>query len=271
MPAVNFWAQIAYDGSAFLGWQQTKMGRSVQGTLQRAAEQIAGCPVIVEAASRTDRGVHARGQLIGLYPTVPLKRSDHFLQGLSRILPSDVAILSGGIAAAGWHPSLSASGKVYRYQVSLRPEPLLRGVVWELPRRGWVSQDLDRESMRACADLITGAHDFRAFATDQQRMIVNNPLCIIASIELCWESATLLSIWLRGDRFLYKMCRTIAGTIIQVGQQKIHIEGITRALATGNRSGIGMCAPAHGLCLMQVMQSEASGSQCHGWPYEEIF
>lgn len=257
MPAVNFWAKVAYDGSAFFGWQQTKIGRSVQGTIKAAAEQIAGCPVQVEAASRTDRGVHAQGQLIGLYPESHIRHCESFLQSLSRILPNDIAMLEGGVAQGAWHPSIGTCGKRYRYWVSLQPEPLMRTMVWELPRRGWSPQELDMEAMQACANLLKGQRSFWSLATDKQRMPVRNPYCMLKSIELCWETPTLLAIWMSGDRFLYKMCRTIAGTIIQVGQRKLAIEGVQRGLATGDRSAVGMCAPACGLCLIEIVQSEA--------------
>jgi tRNA pseudouridine38-40 synthase len=251
---------IAYDGTAFLGWQETKEGRSVQGVLRLTAEQILQCSVEVEAASRTDAGVHATGQTVVLRSAVCRYPLERFLQSLQRLLPPDVAILDAAPCSMEFHPTLDASGKTYVYRVSEQPNPLWRHQVWHLSARSMVSS-LDLGAMRRGAQHLVGRHDFSAFAVDHLDHEIRNPICELSSIQILQSDGQIL-IQMQGNRFLYKMCRSLAGTLIDCGRGRIPPDYIPVILESRRREQAGVCAPAHGLTLVQVHYPAADSTRC---------
>lgn len=226
---------IAYDGTRYFGWQKTRAGPTIQEELEKALRQITGETVPPEAASRTDRGVHAEGQVIQF---ALQKQRDplQLLKGLNAVLPSDIRVLE--IVPKEFHPTLDAIGKEYRYQICQAPvqDPTQRLYSWHIRHR------LDRAKVELAIHDLIGTHDFSAFANEEEK----NPICTIESIAFDG------SFRIRGDRFLYKMVRNLVGTLVYIGCGKLPSDSIPPILESKKRKQAGVTAPPHGLYLHQV-------------------
>lgn len=224
---------LSYDGTNYFGWQATRTGPSIQETLARALSRLTQEKVTPEAASRTDRGVHAEGQTVHFQTTKSVT-----VRGLNALLPSDIRALQLETVEEDFHATLHAIGKEYRYRLCLGPveNPFQRLYAWHM------HTPLDEEKMRQAAKSLVGTHDFSAFANEPEE----NPICSLESIEFEGE------IRLRGNRFLYRMARNLVGTLVYVGCGKIGVEEIPRILASRDRKNAGVTAPAHGLTLHKV-------------------
>lgn len=239
----NFHAIVTYDGTHYFGWQTTKTGPSIQETLTIAIQKATQEDSIPEAASRTDRGVHARGQSIAFSLTKPWDPY-RLTQAINAYLPKDIRILELKIAPSDFHPTLQASSKEYHYSVSLEPfqRPTHRLYSWHFP------YPLNLSLMEEAAKLLIGKHDFSAFSNKK----CTNPICTLFSIEFV-KTEEKFQIILKGDRFLYKMARTLAGTLLYIGCKKLSFDCIPSLFALKDRKKAGVTAPAHGLFLHRVV------------------
>ena len=235
---------IEYDGSALVGWQRQRNGPSVQQHLEEMIARMVSHPVRVTGASRTDAGVHARGQ-VAAFRTVARIPVDGLRRGLNALLPPAIAVTSAQEVAADFHPRFHAVGKHYRYTLLARPDrvPLLRSTAWHRPR------PLDLEAMSAGAAPLIGEHDFAAFraAGCSARTTTRR----IDRIDLRREGE-LVVIDVRGNAFLRNMVRIIAGTLVEVGEGRRQASEIAEILTSRDRTRAGQTAPAHGLTLMSV-------------------
>ncbi|MDW8308344.1 MAG: tRNA pseudouridine(38-40) synthase TruA [Verrucomicrobiales bacterium] len=239
---------IAYDGTAYQGWQAQKIGTGVQEKVEAAlAKLFPGAPRL-HASSRTDTGVHALGLVahVELPPGARRLTGTKLVLALNAWLPEDIRVLSATRARADFHARFSATAKQYRYFVWNHPamNPLLRRTAWHVPRR------LDLDAMRAAASRFVGRHDFRSFTANpgyERRSTVR-------TIRRCdiRKSGPLLTFVIEADGFLYKMCRAIVGTLVQVGLGKFPPTEIDAMLRRRDRRVAGMTAPAHGLVLWKV-------------------
>jgi tRNA pseudouridine38-40 synthase len=227
-------ATISYDGTRYFGWQKTITGPSIQEELQKAIARITGELVLPEAASRTDRGVHARGQVVQFALAKPPEPS--LLRSLNAVLPSDIRIRE--LTPHQFHPTLDAFGKEYHYRLSLGPvqDPTLRLYAWHF------HAPLDLAKMERAAQELLGTHDFTAFANEEEK----DPICTLHAITF----KDHLTIVIKGDRFLYKMVRNLIGALVYVGCGKL--TSLTPILQSRDRKKAGITAPAHGLHLHQV-------------------
>lgn len=235
MNASNYKLILAYDGSRYFGWQKTETGPSIQETLADVLKRLTQEEIVPEAASRTDRGVHAVGQTIHFQALKPVT-----LRGLNALLPPDIRAVSLEGAPTDFHATLHACGKEYRYRLALGPveDPFQRLYAWH------VHVPLDVEKMSQAAGHLIGRHDFSAFANEPEE----NPICTLESIALQGQ----LEICLKGDRFLYRMARNLVGTLVYVGCGKIGAEEVPSILASRDRKRAGITAPAQGLRLQEV-------------------
>lgn len=229
-------ATLSYDGTSYFGWQKTKTGPSIQETLEKALYQILRRPLSVEAASRTDRGVHAKGQVVHF----DSKEKGLLKQQLNGVLPHDIRVSSIEEKAPDFHATLSAKGKEYIYSLCCSPSqlPMHRLYSWHFP------YPLDLEKMRKSALDLVGTRDFSPFAGEKKE----NPFCTLTHLSI-EEEENRLKFVLQGDRFLYKMVRTLVGTLVYIGCGKLPADGISRIK---DRAQAGMTAPAHGLFLSKV-------------------
>jgi tRNA pseudouridine38-40 synthase len=168
---------------------------------------------------------------------------------LNAFLPDDIRVLSAARVPEKFHARFHATGKQYRYFVwnHVAMNPLLRGRAWHVPRK------LDFAKMRAAAKLFVGKHDFKSFAATHNYEM-DSTVRTLTRCDLKRSGANVTFI-IEGDGFLYKMCRGIVGTIVQVGYGKFPPGEIKTMLAKTDRTAAGMSAPAHGLVLWKVFYS----------------
>ena len=244
---------IAYDGTDYAGWQSQKTGVAVQELIEKALKSIFGLDLRLHGSSRTDAGVHARGMIAHVdiprpkFVMVPRKLS----LALNANLPEDIRIMGAAHAPADFHARFDAKGKQYRYHIYNfhAMDPLLRTQAWHVP------QDLDMAKMRQASRAFIGKHDFEAFAANRGYKMETT----VRTITRCEirRAGPLLTVIIEGDGFLYKMCRGIVGTLVQVGQGKFAATEIPEMIRTKDRRAAGMSAPAHGLILWKVFYAKA--------------
>ena len=248
MDVLKFKLTIAYDGTNYAGWQVQSTGIGVQQRVEEALRKLFPSVGRIHSSSRTDTGVHAQGMVAH----VEIARAEFKMPparlalALNAHLPEDVRIVSARRCPAEFHARFDAAGKQYRYFVWNHPamNPLLRRQAWQVPRK------LDLPGMRASAKLFLGKHDFKSFAATRNY----EPETTVRSLTRgdVKQNGPLLTFIIVGDGFLYKMCRGIVGTLVQVGQGKIGAGEIKKILASKDRRVAGMTAPAQGLVLWKV-------------------
>jgi len=252
---VKFKLTIAYDGTGYQGWQIQKIGTGVQQKLEEALTRLFPSHPRVHSSSRTDTGVHALGMVVHFeVPRAERPMSPRKLAlAINAWLPEDIRVLAAARVPDGFHARFDATGKEYRYFVWNHPgmNPLIRHTAWHVPR------PLDLGSMRRAAGLFVGRHDFQAFAAnagyERESTARRVSRCDIK------RSGRLLTFVIQGDGFLYKMCRGIVGTLVQVGLGKFAASEIKQMLAKRDRRVTGMSAPAHGLVLWKVFYARRAG------------
>jgi tRNA pseudouridine38-40 synthase len=237
---------IAYDGTAYHGWQIQPEDRTVEGELTRAVQKILGLsePIKVQGSSRTDAGVHAIGQ-VAHFSHDSERTLWAFARGLNALTPDDVVITRVEEVDPSFHARHSARGKIYRYRLwnHRLPNPFERHRSWHVPF------DLDLEAMRQAAAAMVGTHDFSAFrAADCQGV---SPVREMKRVEV-EENGSMVEIVVEGSAFLKYMVRIITGTLVDVGTGQIDRRAIGEILLSGERSAAGQTAPAHGLTLEKI-------------------
>lgn len=239
---------VAYDGAAYLGWQLQPEGVTVQQRLEEALGRLFQPAPRVCGSSRTDTGVHALGMVVHFDVTQAQWRMTprKLVLAANAHLPPDIRVLDARPAARNFHARFAARGKQYRYDVWNHPaeNPLRRATAWHVPR------PLDLAAMRAAARTLVGRHNLRAFASNPGYERAS----YVRTIRRCdvRRQGPLLTFLIEADGFLYRMCRGIVGTLVQVGEGRFRPEQILPMLESRNRSVAGMSAPAHGLVLWRV-------------------
>ena len=257
MNSLKFKLVIAYDGTAYQGWQVQRIGTGVQEKVEAVLARYFPSQPRVHSSSRTDTGVHALGMVAHFeVPEAELKMPVARLAiALNAFLPDDIRVLSAVRAPGKFHARFNATGKQYRYFVwnHVAMNPLLRGRAWHVPRK------LDFAAMRQAAKLFVGKHDFKSFAATHNYEMDST----VRTLTRCTlkRSGPNLTVIIEGDGFLYKMCRGIVGTLVQVGYGKFPPEEIKVMLAKTDRTAAGMSAPAHGLVLWKVFYGKTPNIQ----------
>ena len=245
---LKFKLTIAYDGTRYQGWQVQKTGTGVQEIVETALARLFPSQPRLHGSSRTDTGVHALGMVAHFeVPAAEFKMSPRKLMlALNAWLPEDIRVLSAARAPKEFHARFNAAGKQYRYFVwnHTAMNPLIRHTTWQVPL------PLDLKAMRAAAPLFVGRHDFKSFAATRNYEMAST----VRRLTRCdiKKNGLLLTFIIEGDGFLYKMCRGIVGTLVQVGQGKFPADEIKWMLAKRDRRVAGMTAPAQGLVLWKV-------------------
>jgi len=244
---------ISYRGTAYAGWQRQTNALSVQQVLEEALAAVLGEPQAVVGASRTDAGVHARGQVAHLVRQRPAALGA-LVHGANHRLPEDIRVLSADLVPDDFHARYAASGKEYRYRMIAAPvlSPL------DAPFALGVEPGLDRGAMSAAAVALVGRHDFSAFALAGGAH--RSPVRTVHAAELLMDGDRL-TLRIDGDGFLRGMVRTIVGTLLDVGRGRRAPDDMARLLGGAPRCIAGATAPAHGLCLEHVRYPIASAAQ----------
>lgn len=237
---------IAYDGTAYVGWQRQENGTSIQQRVEEAlAPFMPDAPgPVVSGASRTDAGVHALGQVASA-PVPFVHPCDAVQRALNIRLPTDIRILAVDEAADAFHARIDARGKRYRYRIATGAVvlPANRWFVWHVPA------SLDVEKMRDAARPLVGAHDFAAFQATGSSVIDTRRVIRRLDIVPVGEE---LHIEVEGDGFLRHMVRIMVGSLVDVGLGSRDPRWLTSALEGRDRRAAGRTAPASGLMLEQV-------------------
>ena len=239
---------VAYDGSGYEGWQTQKTGVGVQSLVETALGKLFPSRPKVFSSSRTDTGVHAMG--MAAHFEVPRAEwrmtAARLLLVVNAHLPEDIRVLSARRMPAKFHARFSAVGKEYRYQVwnHAAMNPLLRMQAWHCKRK------LDLAAMRSAAGDFVGKHDFRSVRSNPT-YDTDSTVRTLSRCEVKRRGA-LITFVIEGDGFLYKMCRGIVGTLVQVGHGRFRPEELIPLLQTRDRTVVGMTAPALGLVLWKV-------------------
>lgn len=256
---------VAYDGTAFHGYQEQTNARTVQGTLAEALAKLEGSHGRLRGTSRTDAGVHAMAHPVA-FATDRLLPPRGWMMQLNTLLPDDVAVREASPCAPGYDPRFDAATKLYRYRVHVGfgRDPLRDRVSWFLsPARARkdveersrdVSTWLDVEAMREAARRLEGTHDFAAFkAADDPRTQTVRTLRRVAIVPGFGGESDSLAIEVRGNAFMKNMVRILAGTLVDVGRGRFppsHVDHLLSGTAT--RAECGPTAPAAGLVLVEV-------------------
>jgi len=230
---------LQYDGSDFGGWARQPGVRTVQETLEEALATVLRRQVTLTVAGRTDRGVHARGQVASH------ERDPAPLRNLNALLPPDLAVLASEPAPDGFDARRDARSRTYRYRLHTRSAPS----PFEQRRALWWPRPLDREALDACAAALVGSHDFTAFTpteTDHVRFQRD-----VFRAEWVQESEHVLAFWIEADTFMRHMVRVLVGTMLE----GVSPDRFAELLAGRPRSDAGATAPPHGLYLESVAYS----------------
>jgi tRNA pseudouridine38-40 synthase len=240
---IRYALEIEYDGAGFVGWQFQTSGVSIQQVLEEAASRLG--PAATQAAGRTDAGVHAEAQVVGL----DLDRAidpERLMAALNfHLRPNRVAVRRAAVAPAGWNARLSAIGREYRYLILNRraPAALLAGRVWHVERR------LDEAAMHRAAQALLGRHDFTSFRAAACQ--AKSPLRTLDRLDIRREGE-LIVIQTAARSFLHHQVRNMVGSLAQVGQGRWPESRISDILAARDRREAGPTAPPDGLTLVAV-------------------
>ena len=235
---------LEYDGAAYHGWQIQPALLTIQGLLQEALGRLAGGPVLVTGAGRTDAGVHALGQVASF--EAPIALSPRVLQrALNALLPRDIVVLQATEAAPDFDARFSARSKTYRYTLLRREYPS----AWHAGRVLFVPYPLDDAAMVAATEAIVGCHDFSAFRAST--CAAKSPVRTVHDARWrlegdCWHFE------ITANAFLQHMVRILVGTLLEVGRGRRSAESLAELLVARDRRRAGKTAPPHGLCLVEV-------------------
>ena len=236
--------RVAYDGTAYCGWQVQPEVPTIEGELNQAISRLTKEEIIVIGASRTDAGVHAKGN-VAVFDTESTIPADRFAYALNPLLPEDIVVVASDEVEADWHPRYCDTEKTYENKIlnSKFPDPMRRRDTYH------VSFDLDLEKMREAAEYLKGEHDYKRFCNVHTQ--VEDTVRTIYDLEVEKEGE-LITIRVRGNGFLYNMVRILAGTLIGVGRGAIAPEQIPAILEAKDRQAAGMTVPPQGLRLVEI-------------------
>lgn len=247
MDSHNYLLKIAYDGSSFYGWQKTSSGPSIEAELEKALFTILRKKPTLQAASRTDRGVHAEGQIINFFSEKELN-VNRILFSLNQLLPPTIRVLEMKKVPIHFHPSLDAKYKTYHYHLSNAPIllPHKRLTVWHY------QYPLDFAILKPQFKSLIGEHDFSSFSNKKYV----NPFCTIQNIRIEKIEDHYFIFIFTGDRFLYNMVRILAGTFADIASKKISAS-LKDILENKKRKLAGITAPAQGLILKSIVYQDS--------------
>lgn len=240
---MRYGATIEYDGSAYYGFQKQKNGPTVQEELERAISSVSGKTVTVIGAGRTDSGVHALGQVIAFDLDWNHGTQD-LLRAMNAKLPDDIAIECLSEKKAEFHPRFDAKRRTYQYHIynqSIR-SPLSRLVSWH------VDHPLDVDSMNKAAESIVGQHDFATFGQSP-----SGRSTVRQVFQANWRAQDgLLKFTIEADAYLFRMVRSLVGSMKVVGEGSWSVEEFIDALKAKERDRSAKTAPPQGLFLTAI-------------------
>jgi tRNA pseudouridine38-40 synthase len=242
---------IAYDGTAYAGWQRQALQPTIQGVLEEKIALITTAGVTLHGAGRTDAGVHALG-MVANFHTLSAVPCLGLVKGLNCLLPADIRILRAELVAPDFQSRFQAKSKIYAYQFLCSP------IIFPHQRLYFthIASQLDLAMMEMALSLLVGEHDFSCFeatgSRDRNQVGGRGAVRRIFGAKLQRQGDGWAMV-IHGDGFLRHMVRNIAGTVFEVGQGKRTLADVTETLAAKDRSRAGKTAPARGLFLNEVI------------------
>lgn len=245
----NIKLTVAYDGANYCGWQKSFHRKSIEAELQKILEKIFQIPLQLQAASRTDAKVHANAQVVNFFvPEDRLFDLSRLHMSVNRLLPKDIAVLSVEEVPKDFHPSLNAKSKEYRYYACYGK--------FQLPHNRHYSwhyyYPLDFSLMRQAAKILMGKHNFSSFCNQKHSCSYEDFTREVYDISIFEIAEQRLCIAIKGNRFLYRMARNIAGLLLAAGACKIDISSIESIIQSGDRTKASVTAPPHALFLHKI-------------------
>jgi tRNA pseudouridine38-40 synthase len=233
---------MEYDGTHFFGWQIQPEQRTVQDELQTALEQFLGKPLKVTGAGRTDTGVHALGQVAN-FSIEKSYDGETIRNALNARLPDDIHIRSAEEVEQSFHARFDATARIYSYRIATSFSVFQSRYAW------FCEYQLDIPRMNDACALLSGEVDCTSFAiakSQKENMNMNIKRCEFTQRddEILFE--------IEADRFLHKSVRTIVGTLLLIGRDKIDRDELSAIIQARDRARAGETAPAHGLYLTEV-------------------
>ena len=240
---------VAYDGTHYCGWQTQPNGITVQEVLEKHLSELLKEPIRIAGASRTDAGVHAKGN-VAVFDTQARMPAEKISYALNTRLPADIRIQESCQVPESFHPRFAKTAKTYEYRILNRsfPDPTRRlySFFYHYP--------LDVEKMQEAAGYLVGEHDFKSFCTAKPE--VESTVRTIYSLDVFKEGEDMIVLRVRGNGFLYNMIRIIAGTLIRVGGGAYPPEHVKEILEAKDRSLAGETARPEGLTLVEIEYPE---------------
>ncbi|GGL63733.1 tRNA pseudouridine(38-40) synthase TruA [Sporolactobacillus putidus] len=237
---------VAYDGSRFFGYQVQPGKRTVQREIETALARIHhGREIKITASGRTDRGVHAAGQVFHFESPLSIPPVN-WTKALNSLLPDDIYICRTELVSPDFHARFDVKMKEYRYRLLTRPEPDLFRRFYTLH----IKTPLDLQKMNEAAGSIVGTHDFSCFCAANTD--VKDKVRTVYHLDVHQEGGDETIICIVGNGFLYQMVRIITGTLLAVGTHVLPPPALSEIIAGRDRQAAPKTAPACGLTLWQV-------------------
>lgn len=245
---------VAYDGRPFAGFAAQPAQRTIAGELLGALQAIDPGIRAIRGASRTDAGVHARGQRVAFDPVLEMPTRGWAL-AVARHLPAEISVRRAARVPLGFSPRFQNQGKRYRYLLLSDPtrDPFLEGRAWRapgLPREGAL------EALAREAEGCLGTHDFAAFRSSADERENTTRTLHAVRVSADPEDPRITRVDVEGDAFLHNMVRILVGTLVDVARGRLAPGAVARALASKRREDAGITAPPDGLYLEQVMLAD---------------
>ena len=239
---------VEYNGQRFSGWQAQASLRTAQGELEKALSKIAGAPITVFCAGRTDRGVHATGQVVH-FDTQAVRPLHGWLLGANTYLNEDLVIKAIKQVETSFHARFSAIKRRYRYIIANQPRrsAIHAGLVT------WYHRSLDEERMHRAAQTLVGTHDFNALRASGCQ--AKSPIRTLHEIRV-WREGSQVLIEVTANAFLHHMVRNIVGLLLAIGSHDQPIDWVKTVLASKDRNCAGITAPPDGLYLTDIFYKE---------------
>jgi len=236
---------IAYQGTAYQGWQRQKRFKSIQETIEKLLSNLLSEKIELTASGRTDAGVHALAQVASFlhHSTFPTTRLCYVL---NYHLPDDILILNAEDVDADFHPRYSARGKIYQYKIDNTPtrDPLKSYLTWHVP------EPLNLDKMIEAAAFWIGEHDFATFRS--QGSSAKTTIRRIEAIEI-HKDGSIVTLTFRGNGFLYNMVRIMTAVLVHIGKGKLEPCDAGRLMDAKERTMAPWTAPPQGLYLTEVI------------------
>lgn len=234
---------VEYEGTNYHGWQSQTNARGIQDILEEAIFKLTQERVRIIAAGRTDRGVHARGQVVNFHLGKILPQKNIYM-GLNAYLPPDIVVKKAEFVSPQFNSRFDAKRRVYQYYISFERTAIYRNFCWQLFSK------VNVEMLHPLAEMVIGEHDFASFCRlDSQTA---HKKCIV--YESSWRLENDFLIYrISANRFLHGMVRTLVGTMIDVGRGKLLPLQFVSIFQAKDRLQAGEAAPARGLFLEEVI------------------